>query len=116
MCAAVVSEARRTAVICAGMTPEKRIAEKLNVGINKQKKGEKLVEKRSVGEELKKVKKPWLIRVQHRNPPVIMCPPSGLARNSDAIFAAHGVLWCRIFLDEAMARSLNLVWRRSHDC
>jgi len=51
MCAAVVSEARRTAVVCAGMKPGKRSAEKLNVGISKQKKGEKPVEMGSAGEE-----------------------------------------------------------------
>lgn len=51
MCAGVVSEGRRTAVIFAGMKPERRIIGKLSVGISKQKKAEKPVAMRSACEE-----------------------------------------------------------------
>lgn len=51
MCAGVVSEGRRTAVIFAGMKAGRRVTGKLSVGISKQKKGEKPVEMRSAGEE-----------------------------------------------------------------
>lgn len=108
MCAAAVIGDSGTVVIHAARLPGGRPTARLSENTAKRKRDEKPIGKLKRGvewAEARKEKKPWMMRVQHRAPAMLICSQPCRIRDQDADFVALTGSLLPIFPVEAMVQS-----------